>query len=87
VLARELQNQFDVERLHEARVAMVVTVHGLPVRRRLLAFARRVPNDNNAILVPSRMMRPLPISGECDSGILDAAAFAARIANRARIVM
>jgi len=43
----------------------------------LLAFARRVPNDNSAILVPSRTMRPLPISsGMPTSGISTAAAFA-----------
>ena len=50
--------------------------------------ARRVPNDSSATFLPSRMMRPLPISsGNADFRHLDAAAFAARIAQRARAVV
>ena len=64
VLAGEPQHQIGVERLGEARVGHRggQAVRGERLGRLAGIPASRVPNDSSATEVPSRMIRPLPIS-------------------------
>ena len=71
VLARQPQQQIGIERLGEARIGdRRRQAVGGELLGRLQAFAEPSAEDSSATLLPSRSMRPLPISsGMPSSGI------------------